>query len=267
MKALLTSVAVMAMAASAAAQTSASSPATASGTATASAPASQAATTPARVRSALRLQSLPARAHSHVVPEGTAMRELWRESLRALATAPADSAELDDAIDRLRATDLHRRRKAKPLAVQQPDIVLPPPPRIPEPKTPATAPALSEKEIQRLRKLTAVQLTNAAQLGEALLAAGKGELAYEFFDKALNREKDADEQAWLLLQMARCKKADVDAARALYKQVVSKHPDSRWATVAAAQDKLLGWYQENDVQALLEWPVTQEVPDSETASK
>lgn len=116
--------------------------------------------------------------------------------------------------------------------------------------TPASQPSvLPAAELARLRNLFSKDPISSARMGQALMDAGNFEDAFAFLEQALKNTADADDQAWLLLQMATCKhRAEPVAAAALYKRVVAEHAASNWAIVAAAQDKVLEFYQTNGPQ-------------------
>jgi tetratricopeptide (TPR) repeat protein len=211
-------------------------------------------------------QAPPAQASSSDVQQ--TMQDVWRESIEApqAASSPA-STELQRVIERLRATKLQAARpaadpiaagpKPAPVPTSQPTTQAAPV-TLAAATQPATRPVFTPAEIERLHKLAATDATRAAELAGAMFEAGYLKEAYGFFELALKSQTNNDEKAWLLWQMAACKRdSDPAAARAIYQQLVREHGDSALAPAASAQDKLLEFYEVNKPQALVKGPESQ----------
>ncbi len=177
------------------------------------------------------------------------IRELRRELLRPPArTQPA--ADLRRAAERLARMRLRSQ--------------LPPPPAsAPAASQPTSAPAgegppeevrrLRPEIVQRIRRLPPRQIVDAAALAEALFQAGRAKAAFDFYELALRSQTQPGDQAWLLYQMANCRRSwDASGARHIYKRLVAEHPDSPWAPLAEVQERLIEWYEVNDPTALLQ---------------
>ena len=175
-------------------------------------------------------------------PAGGA-RDVVRQSRAPLeGDSEKDGQRLREAVERLRATTIEPR-PARP-AVDSP------PARHAEPDLSehalTTRPAavsppgeITTEHLSVLRTLKDLPADEAALVGAALQQAGHLEEAFGFFEQAFGAGPAAD-QAYLLLQMAHCKRAaDPVAAQALYRRVVAEHAGTPWATLAEAYDSIL----------------------------
>ena len=184
--------------------------------------------------------------------DASGMRATVRESMAPLGDADsAESQRLREAIDKLKATQISPRR----------DWPVSNPPAVRNPLTDAAGDAESENhagtttqpaqadaraadaldadQLAALRALKGLPADEAALLGAALQKTGHLEEAYGFFEQAVQASEGA-EQAYLLLQMAHCKRSsDAALSQTLYRRVAAEFAGTPWATVAAAYDSML----------------------------
>jgi len=180
-------------------------------------------------------------------------RLLWLSGLRA-PVGEQGKAELMRAIERVRSRRIR---------------VVPPTPASPAPVSsrpacptsgPATRPAEGEKArgitiraLARLRQLPARGVADPLALADALYLAGQEQAAYGFYEMALKAQAAEAKRAWILFQMANCRRrSDPASAEALYQRLLKEQGESLWASLASVQAKLLQWYQVNAPEALLD---------------
>ena len=183
------------------------------------------------------------------------MRELWRANVGALS-GPEGPSRLEAMIRQLKAVRVaQKRRTGLPALTTQPaggpEQLLVGSPRRPHarPEGKQIAPEVLEK----LKKLPAEGVANPEELAEALFLTGHFDAAIVFYKQALTRAKKSEDKAWLLYQMANCRRpGDPAVARALYGQVLAEHPDSLWSSLAEVQDRLIEWHRINSPRTLLQ---------------
>ena len=171
---------------------------------------------------------------------------LWRSH----AEPPKDvtaSAKLEEAIRKLQAIEL------KP---QRPTPASAPSERPPQPSTmPAQAgapPRPDPEMLGKLRQISTEGLTKAAELADALYLAVENQVAEAFYQRALGTADEAAERAWLMFQLANCKKqTDPDLAKQLYGQLAEEYTDSSWRPVALMGIRLIEWEQINQPKELI----------------
>jgi Tfp pilus assembly protein PilF len=113
-------------------------------------------------------------------------------------------------------------------------------------------PRVPPEVLARLQAAAPDDPAQAARLADTLFADGHFEPAYAVYGAALERETSEARTAWLVFQMANCKKnSDPDLARRLYGQLIAQYPKSRWARPAKIQDKILQWRHVNEPQTVL----------------
>jgi tetratricopeptide (TPR) repeat protein len=101
------------------------------------------------------------------------------------------------------------------------------------------------------------QLDNPLELGEVLFLSGRPKQAALFYQEALNRKTSeqagsAQDRAWILFQIANClQDDDLETAAKMYRQLIAEYPDSPWADLAKAQNRLLDWYQKDKPRMLI----------------
>lgn len=183
------------------------------------------------------------------------MRELWRASVGALS-APESPSRLDAMVQQLKAIQVSPKpQTGLPASATQPAgglrrlLVESTRDLRTRPKGKQLAPEVLEK----LKKLPAQGVTSPEELAEALFLTGHFDAAIIFYKQALAGAKQSEDQAWLLYQMANCRRpSDPAAARALYGQILAEHPDSLWSSLAEVQDRLIEWHRINGPRTLLQ---------------
>jgi hypothetical protein len=116
----------------------------------------------------------------------------------------------------------------------------------------AAQPSWRDAILERLKRLPASELAEPVALADELFGSGHVLEAASLYEHALARGPAADEKAWVLCQLANCRRAaDPNAAEALYLRVVREHSSSAWASVAAVEQKLLAWRRTNRPLALV----------------
>ena len=104
---------------------------------------------------------------------------------------------------------------------------------------------MTADQLAALRTLKDLPAGEAALLGAALQKAGHLDEAFLFFEQAMQASAGTGpaavaEQAYFLLQMAHCKRADDSAAaQTLYRRVATEFADTPWAPLAKAYDSAL----------------------------
>jgi hypothetical protein len=101
------------------------------------------------------------------------------------------------------------------------------------------------------------QLKRPFELAEVLFHNGSLKEAAKCYQEALNRmavnESDCrEERAWVLFQIGNCLlNTDQLAAIEMCRQLIAEHPDSPWADLAEARNKLVNWYQQDKPRELI----------------
>lgn len=132
-------------------------------------------------------------------------------------------------------------KNKKKIETQQPDAV------VSKPQT-----DLSLDVVKKIEKLPYEKIVNPIGLADNFFLSGNLEAAALVYDLALKNDKDPTNKAWLIFQLANCKKeSDPDVAKALYKQLVVEYSSSDWSVIARAQLDLLEWLQTNKPYELL----------------
>ena len=178
-----------------------------------------------------------------------ARKEVVEASIKAPTDPKAGSPDLRRAVDTVDGIRLEP--KAEPVP-PMPDI--PPMPAIAPmpivPLKPATensapnGPAISDAVIEKLKTLPPDKVADPLGLADTLYMGGRLAEACTFYEKAFAGAAGPDTKAWVLYQMANCRRSsDPAAAVALYKRVTTEFPKSQWAGVSGVQQRLLEWYQ------------------------
>lgn len=176
-------------------------------------------------------------------------KELIDASIKAPKDPKAGSSALRRAVQHVDEIRLEPKTEAPPAMPEIPPM----PPVQPMPIQPVTTeagqagpsePAISEAVVARLKGLSAEKVADPMGLADSLYLGGRLTEAGTFYEKALADSSQPDAKAWALYQMANCRRStDAAAAMVLYKRVTAEFPKSPWAGVAAAQQRLLEWYQ------------------------
>ena len=61
-----------------------------------------------------------------------------------------------------------------------------------------------------------------------------------------------DDKAWILLQLAACRRNDPKSALEVLDRLLTNYPKSIWASAAVAERDILHWYQKDNPRKLLE---------------
>jgi hypothetical protein len=123
-----------------------------------------------------------------------------------------------------------------------------PRPSVQQPQEPAVSPEV----LAKLQAAAPADPAQAARLADTLFADGHLAPAYVVYQAALDRETSESRAAWLVFQMANCKKlSDPELAGTLYRQLIAQYPKSRWAGPAKIQEKILQWQRVNEPQGAL----------------
>lgn len=183
------------------------------------------------------------------------VRKSRRALVKSLIEAPEEEplrADLEATIQRLRAIRVKPKQKAvagpttrsgEGAAEDSDAADSQAAPSVP-PKPPKPARTVSEEQLERLRKLPPERIADPVALADALLKAGYHNEAYLFYERALKSGPPEETEPWLLFRTARSRAAgDPEAAAALYRRLISEHPDSPWSDVAGTLMNLLEWYE------------------------
>ena len=171
---------------------------------------------------------------------------VWRSHAEPPKAAEA-SRKLEEAIKKLQAIEL------------KPELPTPDPAPSQESPQPSTMPAqvvvpqeADADMLGKLRQIPTDGLTKAEEVADALYLAGQKQVAEAFYQRALGAADEAGERAWLLFQLANCKKqTDPDLAKELYKQLAEEYTDSSWRQVALMGIRLIEWEQINEPKELI----------------
>ena len=191
------------------------------------------------------------------------LRELWRSNVEVLADKGSD--DLQEAIRRLEAIRLPAQAGggAAQVPARASAKVLPAPTSRPGPASrsstapasqPATRPAeLTPELVAGLNKLHPGRPIGMAALADTLFHSGHVDWALPFYEKAIETSPDDEEKAWLLFQVANCRrKAAPPAADEAYGRLLSECPDSPWGPAAQFQRQFIEWQEVNRLPELLE---------------
>jgi tetratricopeptide (TPR) repeat protein len=119
---------------------------------------------------------------------------------------------------------------------------------------------VTDETLQTLVKLSLHPegLDNPFELGETLFLSGNLKEAVVFYREALRRIGSDDtrtnrDKAWILFQIGNCLwNDDPSTAMKVYGRLIAEHPNSPWKDFAEARSKILGWYQTEEPQKLIE---------------
>ncbi len=125
-------------------------------------------------------------------------------------------------------------------------------PRQPDADVPKPQTGLPLDVVKKIEKLPYEKIVNPVGLADTFFLSGNLEAAALVYDLALKNEKDSTNKAWLLFQLANCRKeSDPDVAKALYKQLIVEYADSDWSAIARVQLDLIEWLQVNKPYEIL----------------
>jgi len=132
-----------------------------------------------------------------------------------------------------------------------------------KPRTPPPYESVTDQTLQMLKNLSQHpdQVDKPFELGEVLFLSGHLKEAGMFYQEALNRKDaydigSAQDRAWILFQIGNClRDRDRPMARETYRQLITEYPESPWADLAKAQDRLINWYQKDKPWRLIGKPL------------
>ena len=103
-------------------------------------------------------------------------------------------------------------------------------------------------------------------MGETLALADRPAEAVQFYEAALKAESQPDNQAWLLYQLANCRRTtDPEGALSLYKRLLAEHPKSDWTEPAQTQARVLEWMLTARPREALTTQATGRLPSTSSA--
>lgn len=112
---------------------------------------------------------------------------------------------------------------------------------------------VSPEVLAKLQASAPSDPAKATRLADTLFSDGHYEPAYALYEAALKGETSERRAAWLVFQMANCKKDSAPkVARQLYLQLIQQYPNSRWVIAARSQEKIIQWRQVNAPASVLE---------------
>jgi len=195
------------------------------------------------------------------------VRQNRRRLTAAVISAPepaTDDSELREAVERVRSITL-KQRPVLPDSEPTPKTEMPAP-EAPAPARNSGSAILPPEKLEQLKALPANQVTDPVALADALFRSGHYDHAYTFYEQMLADATTGEPtRAWLLFQMANCKRqSDPAAAVALYGRLLTGHPESSWAGPGKAYKTLVEWRQAVKPEAILE---SLQAPPPEPASK
>jgi hypothetical protein len=135
----------------------------------------------------------------------------------------------------------------------------------PPPESVLTPEQLAKLKTQ-IEKTGADEFADPVALADALFRSGHPDHAYTLYERLLADKTTAEPvKAWLLFQMANCKRpSDAVAAATLYGRILNEHAGSAWVGPSKAYKRLLEWRQTVNPEAILESLAS---PSPEPASK
>jgi tetratricopeptide (TPR) repeat protein len=128
---------------------------------------------------------------------------------------------------------------------------------------------VTEETLQTLHKLATdpQRIHNHFELGEILFLSGHLKEAAIFYKYALKQmsqddSTSANDKAWIILQIANCiKDEDPQAAKKMYRQLITEYPNSPWTDFAQARERLTDWYLTDKPLILIDENGQAEHPD------
>ncbi len=173
-------------------------------------------------------------------------RQLWRASIAA-PPAPEEPSALLERVGRvgdLRLVPEDARMRLDQMRAEEDEPADEPPTR--PVRRPVPSPRRDEpvcpEVLAKLQATAPSDPAQAARLADTLFTDGHIEAAYVVYEAALQRETSERRAAWLVFQMANCKRdSDPDEAMRLYGQLISEYPSSRWVEPAKVQERILQW--------------------------
>ncbi len=184
------------------------------------------------------------------------IRELRRENMLALP-AVLPHPGLREAARRLRAMELVPRPKVAPPPGKPVTTAPAPGPARPIPARPQIPPRV----LAELVRASPEAVADPVGLADALFLSKHPQAAKVFYEHALKKAESDEDKAWLLFQIANCRREKEPAkASEIYQQLLAQYPDSPWSAVAKAQDLLIKWRQAHDIEQLLGEPARGTAP-------
>ncbi len=175
------------------------------------------------------------------------IRQLRQENM--LAPPPAvPHPGLREAARKLRAMAFPPKPKATPRP-RGPVTTAPYQP--PDPSAPVR-PKIPPRVLAELASASPEAVADPVGLADALYLSKHPQAAMVFYEHALKKAESDDDKAWLLFQIANCRREKEPAkASEIYQKLLTDYPDSPWNAVAKAQDALITWRQGQEIEQLL----------------
>jgi TolA-binding protein len=208
------------------------------------------------------------------IPDSRLRRELWQASINMPEVDENRTVknELSRILGQVRSVEFKPQKETSELVVVAKQIPVTEPNGRPSVKGAQkevvgkgsefkpSSEAVSSETMQVLENLLQHpdRSVNAFELGDILFLSENIEEAAKFYQKALNRKGENDvlsasDRAWALFQIGNCLRyGDPPVAKEMYGQMIAGYPDSPWADLAKAQNRLIDWYQKDDPLALIE---------------
>ena len=174
------------------------------------------------------------------------IRQLRQENMLALPPAVPHPG-LREATRNLRAMEF----SPKPKAISRPQgPVTTAPSQTPAPSAPVR-PKIPSQVLAALASASPEAVADPVGLADALYLSKQPQAARVFYEHALKKAESDDDKAWLLFQIANCRRQKEPAkASEIYQKLLTDYPDSPWSAVAKAQDALITWRQGQEIEEL-----------------
>ncbi len=201
-------------------------------------------------------------------------RQLWQAGTSAYQDREDNKSkiELKQLIEQIRSIEFKPKKPAP-----EPVITVEPMETKVEPnETPSVVGVIEETEKktteskspyepvtnQTLQMLTGIaqdpnQVEKPFELGEVLYVSGHLREAAVFYREALNRiDTDkagaAKNRPWILFQLGNClREHDLPAAKKIYVQLITEHPESTWVDLAKTRGKIIDWFLKDKPQTFI----------------
>jgi hypothetical protein len=184
--------------------------------------------------------------------EGTRLKA--RALYLKYAQAPDDESGpgLQESIDRIPVLPA-RRPETRPAA--NPPATRPStrPADLPVPAAPSRRPEMDPKVLKQLGERRGGDLSILVAMADALFTEGRVRSAEAVYEAAMNQPSDPETAAWILHQLATCRRQhDPDGALPLYDKVRQEPADCPWRDSAEAAYRVLEWMRNEKLPSLVE---------------
>lgn len=187
----------------------------------------------------------PADAAPDAVQQARSLRQ--QLTLEKVKTVPQQAeGDLSSALSQL-AAEIAALQAPQAATAQTPTAAAPQRPAASDAAAP-TAPVVIDPQAVWQRLKSVQNPVSPMSLADVLYRGGQFELAYAFYQRALQAapSDDAAGRAWALFQSANClRQTDPAKAIAWYAKLLELYPNCLWAPMAKAQQKWLDWQIKN----------------------